>query len=219
MESAAVNPSWCSEATTGGQAASFNKSPSIAKLAAALAKAQLEIKASEKESENPFYKSKYSSLTAVWYACKDALNKQGIAVSQLLSGGDGKSVHVTTILMHESGEWLSTLTSAVPKDLSPQAAGSAWSYLRRYSLAAIVGVTPEDDDGEAAQPRQETRQIPKPGDIYQGKPEQKNMLVSLCMKHGIKDVETQKKFHLFVMDSAAMNSLEKALVEFLKGPE
>ena len=55
------------------------------------------------------------------------------------------------MLIHSSGEWISeTVTVRAMKD-DPQGLGSALTYLRRYALAAVVGVTAtEDDDGNAA---------------------------------------------------------------------
>lgn len=58
-----------------------------------------------------------------------------------------------TTLLHTSGQYISSRLVLYSKDNSPQAIGSAITYARRYSLAAIVGVVTEDDDGEAAMAR------------------------------------------------------------------
>lgn len=128
------------------------KSESIKELAAALSKAQAEIKGAAKDSDNPFFKSRYADLSAVWDACREPLTKNGLAVSQFPSA-DGPKVTVETILMHESGEWISRDLTITAKEDSPQAIGSAVTYARRYALAAVAGVAPEDDDGEAAEGR------------------------------------------------------------------
>jgi len=128
------------------------KSDSIKELSAALSKAQAEIKGASKDSANPFFKSKYADLASVWDACRDPLTKNGLSVSQPPSA-DGAKVTVETILMHESGEWMSTALTMTAKDDSPQAIGSTITYARRYALAAMTGVAPDDDDGEAAQGR------------------------------------------------------------------
>ena len=57
---------------------------------------------------------------------------------------------MTTILLHKSGQHISSVCAALPRDQSPAAVGSVVTYLRRYALAAAVGVAPEDDDGQAA---------------------------------------------------------------------
>lgn len=128
------------------------KSDSIKELSAALAKAQAEIKGAAKDSSNPYFKSRYADLASVWEACRDPLTKHGLAVTQWPSA-DGPKVTVETILTHESGEWISRELTITAKEDSPQAIGSAVTYARRYALAAVAGVAPDDDDGEAAQGR------------------------------------------------------------------
>jgi len=129
----------------------FETSPSIAALAAALAKAQGSIKAAVKGRENTHFKSKYADLAAVWEACREALTQNGLAVVQ--SPGeiaDGR-MHMTTMLLHSSGEWMrGDLAIPLGNKLDAQGYGSATSYARRYALAAFVGVASDDDDGNAA---------------------------------------------------------------------
>lgn len=121
-------------------------SPTIEKISAAYLMAQKEIGAAVKGSVNPFFHSKYADLGAVMEACKDALNKFGISVLQPVVGDV-----VETILLHESGEWLSSTTKIVVKmENDPQAQGSAISYARRYGLQSMVFIPAEDDDAEAA---------------------------------------------------------------------
>lgn len=130
--------------------APFFASPTIGKLAEALAKAQGVIKPAEKDRENPHFRSKYATLDACWAACRDALSQHGLSVVQL-PDSDGVKVSVTTVLAHGSGEWISSRVTMIAKDGSPQAVGSALTYGRRYGLCAAVGVAPEeDDDGNAA---------------------------------------------------------------------
>jgi hypothetical protein len=131
----------------------MNKSESIKELATALAKAQTEIKGAVKDSENPYFKSKYADLESVWDACRDALTKNGLAVIQLpTDAGEGR-IGMETILVHSSGEWVSGAFSMIPKDTSPQAVGSCITYARRYGLAAVAGVHQTDDDAEGAMNR------------------------------------------------------------------
>jgi hypothetical protein len=130
----------------------MNASPQINELAAALAKAQAAIKGAVKDSANPFFKSKYADLASVWDACRKPLTDNGLSVAQFPKLQDGLVV-LTTMLMHASGQFLSDDLNAEPKDTSPQGIGSTITYLRRYALAAVAGVAPEDDDGEAAEGR------------------------------------------------------------------
>lgn len=132
-------------------ASGLRMSPSIGKLADALAKAQGEMEGASKDSTNPHFKSKYADLAAVREACKP-LSKHGIAHLQPTKA-DGAKVTVTTMLIHSSGEWIAEDLTLTAGQATPQAVGSAITYGRRYGLAAMVGIAPEDDDGEAAEGR------------------------------------------------------------------
>lgn len=127
----------------------MTRSDSIATLAGALAKAQAELSGAVKDSVNPHFKSKYADLASIWVACRHALPKHGLAVLQPVAS-DGPSVTITTLLVHSSGEWLAEALTMRAQQDTPQAIGSAITYGRRYGLAAMVGIAPEDDDGEAA---------------------------------------------------------------------
>lgn len=120
-------------------------------LFAALAKAQAKIRTAAKDSKNPHFNSKYADLASVAEACREALTENGICVLQDPST-EGNQVKCVTTLGHSSGEsYESKALSMVPRDLSPQSVGSCVTYLRRYQLASVVGVAPDDDDGNAAQ--------------------------------------------------------------------
>lgn len=126
------------------------QSEQINELAKALAKAQSQISPAIKDSTNPFFKSKYADLSSVWNSCKAPLSDNGLAVMQSLDYKDGQTFLVTT-LAHESGQWVRSCIPINPTKNDAQGIGSAITYMRRYSLAALVGVTTdEDDDGNAA---------------------------------------------------------------------
>jgi hypothetical protein len=63
---------------------------------------------------------------------------------------DGARVTVTTILAHSSGEFISEALTMTAAQNTPQGVGSTITYGRRYGLASMVGIAPEDDDGNAA---------------------------------------------------------------------
>lgn len=132
---------------------SFTCSQSIASLACALAKAQGEMGPAKKDSENHFFKKKYADLSSVWDACRIPLSKYKLSVMQL-PGKDEGGYFVTTVLAHESGEFVTSRLHIAPVKDDPQGLGSAITYARRYGLQAIVGIAPEDDDGEGAMNRQ-----------------------------------------------------------------
>ena len=131
----------------------MNRSESISKIAVALLKAQSSMGNAVKGAANPFFKSKFADLNSVREAVTPALNANGIAVLQPTTTLDGKAF-VETTLLHESGEFISSLTEIVTaKSNDPQAAGSGISYARRYGLQSFLSVGAEDDDGEAAMGR------------------------------------------------------------------
>ena len=129
----------------------MNKSESVAGLAAALAKAQGQMKGAIKDSANPFFKSKYADLASVVEAIRAAFSANGLSYIQTVEPSEKDEVRVETTLLHASGEWISCGVLSLPvSKVDAQGYGSALTYARRYSLSAAVGVAPEDDDGNAA---------------------------------------------------------------------
>lgn len=127
----------------------MQKSENIAAIASALAEAQAEIENVTKDASNPAFRSQYATLAAVLDVCRPVMARHGIAIIQT-PGNDGDAVTLTTTLAHKSGEWMETTVGVVPGKRDAQGIGSAVTYLRRYSLAAMCGVAQEDDDGNAA---------------------------------------------------------------------
>ena len=134
----------------------MNTSSSIKELATALAAAQAEIENASKNSQNDHFKNRYADLAEVLNTVRPVLARHKLSVAQFPSLADGM-VSVETILMHASGEWISGIASAPLSKPDAQGVGSATTYLRRYSLAALSGVAQEDDDGNGAM-RQPARQ-------------------------------------------------------------
>ena len=123
------------------------KSSQIDKLATALAKAQAELEGAKKESVNPFFKSGYADLHAVIKSAFPHLSKYGLSVSQgneIIQG----AVCVTTTLLHSSGQWMRSWLKIPVEKLTAQQIGTAVTYGRRYSMAAMVGIAQHDDDGQ-----------------------------------------------------------------------
>ena len=125
------------------------RSDTIKELATALAKAQAVLVGAVKDSINPHFKNRYADLASCWDACRKALTSNGIAVVQMPEK-DERGYYVETLLTHSSGEWIaSKCYISLSKD-DAQGLGSAITYARRYGLSAMVGICPEDDDGETA---------------------------------------------------------------------
>lgn len=143
----------------------MERSESIKELSAALAKAQNEIGKATRNETNGHFENKYSTLDAVWDACRPALSSQGLSVVQMPLDADPGRVALETVLLHSSGEFIVSRVSTKLFRDDAQGVGSALTYLRRYALSAMVGVVSEhDDDGNAASqpprnaPRQQQRQ-------------------------------------------------------------
>lgn len=189
----------------------MRNSEQINELAVALNKAQADFMVAKKDAKNPFFKSKYATLNAVYEAVAEALLKNGLSVIQPIVGDA-----VETTIIHTSGQFI---TSSCPivcaKQNDPQAMGSAITYARRYSLASLLGVmTDEDDDGEKAMaraaPKQSVKEAPKAEKKQEKEPETPQCLLTLSKfrekMNGIKDgsidiskPENQKKIQ-FVSD-------------------
>ncbi|HEY6019970.1 MAG TPA: ERF family protein [Candidatus Paceibacterota bacterium] len=107
-------------------------SDQIDQIAAALSDAQDEIEDAEKDASNPFFKSKYCTLAAVRAVVRKPFAKHGLSYVQPPSTTDDGKIVVTTLLMHESGQWIRDALMLNPKDDGPQALGSVISYGRRY---------------------------------------------------------------------------------------
>lgn len=145
----------------------INQSESIANLAAALSVVQGKMSHAVKDSANPFFKSRYADLESVWDACRSLLAENGLAVMQFpgLYTDHDKSMSLTTIISHKSGEFISQEMSVPVTKADAQGAGSAITYMRRYALAAVVGVVQADDDGNAASNPQSKPAVVKPKEI------------------------------------------------------
>ena len=136
----------------------IEQSSEIKELASALSKAQGKITGALKDSANTFFKSNYADLSSVWDACREHLSANGLAVVQV-NGNEAERVTLTTTIIHSSGQWIRGTCSAKPAKDDAQGIGSVITYLRRYGLAAIVGVAQVDDDGEAAVGRKEVLKV------------------------------------------------------------
>jgi len=135
-------------------------SENISNIAAALVMAQAAMKNVHKDANNPFFKSKYATLENVIDQVKPALLANGIAYIQTPVTNAKEECGVETMLLHSSGEWLLGDPFFVPvSKADAQGFGSAITYMRRYSLMAVAGLAPSDDDdgNAAAQAKPEAR--------------------------------------------------------------
>jgi len=143
----------------------MRQSESIANLAKALSIVQGKLTYATKDSANPFFKSRYADLESVWDSCRSLLAENGLAVMQFPGEYFDGTMSLTTVLSHSSGEWISKEMSLPVTKPDAQGAGSALTYMRRYALAAVVGVVQADDDGNAASSPQTKQPIVKAKEI------------------------------------------------------
>lgn len=131
-------------------------SESIAELTEALAKAQGAFPAVQKGGVNPHLKNRYSTLDDIIAAVRKPLAENGLSFVQPLTTSEDGTLMLETVLFHQSSEWMSS-TAPLPTLTESrginemQAFGSALTYMRRYMLSALLGVTSEEDaDGNGA---------------------------------------------------------------------
>lgn len=187
-----------------------DESPQLGQLAAALAKAQGDIRNAAKDRENPHFKSSYATLASVWDACREPLSKNGLAVIQRVNV-TGEGVLLTTMLVHSSNEFIRDRLLMPIAQRTAQGVGSAITYARRYALAAIVGVAPEDedDDGNTASGRDYRAPEPRQSATSRAKEE-------LKAKVAEKTAPEKSPWQRIVEFAAPTGLDEKALAEKVK---
>jgi hypothetical protein len=122
-------------------------SESIKSISAALVGFHKEVGKVAKDSNNPFFKSKYASLSNILDAISAPLSSNGLSIVQFPEGDNG----LTTRLVHDSGEWMEATYTMKPVKDDPQGRGSALTYQRRYAVGAILSLNIDaDDDGNQA---------------------------------------------------------------------
>jgi hypothetical protein len=133
----------------------MEKTPSIKELAKALMLFHVKMGKISKDAANPFYKSKYASLSNILEQIQIPLAESGLCFTQFPTDNNT----LTTILVHsESGEYIQGSYCITPVKNDPQSVGSAITYARRYALGAILGLNiDDDDDGNAASGKGENK--------------------------------------------------------------
>lgn len=145
----------------------FSQSEQVDQIAVALCESQKAFARIVKDTVNPFYKSEYATLPSVIEATRTALATNGIAVVQGL-GFDAGNCTITTSLIHKSGQWVRSIAETPLSKQDAQGVGSAATYLRRYSLQAMLNISSEDDDdGNTASAKQERPQVVRASTVTQ----------------------------------------------------
>lgn len=154
----------------------LKQSEQLNELAAAMSKLQSEIRDAEKDNQG--YGYKYADLGTVLSLIRPLLAKNGLSFQQHIGNANDKVV-VETIVMHSSGQWISS-ELAMPEVQSKsmnaaQGIGSVITYGRRYALTAIFGITQVDDDGSAGKSEPVKAQTAQPKPQAASKPPANNI--------------------------------------------
>jgi hypothetical protein len=166
-------------------------SESIKNLSEALVSFHKEVGKISKDSKNPFFKSKYASLSNILETIHDSLINNGLTVVQFPEGENG----LTTRLCHSSGEWMEATYSMRPAKDDPQGRGSAITYQRRYAIGAILSLNiDEDDDGNNASKPSQKASTPAPKNDAPTT-EEKKLLITLLEESDLNVEERAAAFN------------------------
>ncbi len=136
-----------------------SRSEAVDKLVQALAKAQGEIGdiprnrtvTVQPRSGGQPYQFKYATLSAIIDAIRKPLSSNGLAYTQIISHDAETGYYILTTTLWFGNQFLSSKTPIIAEGQTNQQFGSALTYMKRYALAAILGIAAdEDDDGNAA---------------------------------------------------------------------
>lgn len=170
----------------------------------------MKVSSISKDSENPFFKSKYFDINKLLEIIKPVLNEMNVVILQPLSNVEGRPALRTVLYDTEKGQMLSDTQITLPDLTDPQKMGSAITYYRRYSLQSLLGLEAEDDDGnlasnktikeietpKATTPVTETKKVIPPKTDPK-----KSKIVKLCKDLGFEGT-TAKEYEIYVMGKA-----------------
>ena len=122
----------------------MEKSEQIIELAKAISLFQTKMEKIDKTASNPFYKSKYASLSSILEAVQIPMAESNLVFSQHPDNGK-----LVTIIIHtETGQYLQSEYDIHPVKVDPQGIGSAITYAKRYALTAILGLNVDEADSD-----------------------------------------------------------------------
>ncbi len=153
---------------TGNTDVQFYSSDDTTELYKALAGFHKHFTTVEKDAENPFHESSYASLSQILNVIRPILNEQGLVLVQLpINGMEKHSICIKTRLIHvETGQFLeSNSISLIPPKLEAQGYGSLMTYLKRYQITSLLGLSFSEDDTDASDlivEEEETKPVTKP---------------------------------------------------------
>jgi len=169
---------------------------------------QKELKPLVKDSENPFFHSKYLELSDILTATIPLLNKHGLSLMQKFRIEGDKNILVTVVFCVNGGLFTSEII--LPFNADPQKQGSLISYYKRYAIQSMLGIAAVDDDGNLASDK------PVYDKPYQPKEPVKEKLASTARLKFILDLAKQKNTVIDNPESLT-SSQAAALIKKLQG--
>jgi hypothetical protein len=125
-------------------------SEQLDKIIPALMTVKSKLQAVTKGANNPFFKSKYADLNTYLDEVEPLLAENELVLFQPVRVGDLGANIVASVIMHKSGQFVSSEMNVASQNLDAQKLGAAVTYFRRYTLGALLAMKAEDDDGNAA---------------------------------------------------------------------
>lgn len=120
------------------------------------------IRGVKRDAKNPHFRNSYASLEAVTDTIRPHMQEAGLIWYQAPGAIKDGSIEVTTVIVHAETGGKIEFTMEMPlAKRDPQGAGSALTYAQRYSLMAVLGLPPTDDDAETAIDREDVRPAPE----------------------------------------------------------
>lgn len=159
----------------------------------------------KKDAVNPFHKSGYASLKAHLELCDDVLAKHDMIFLHTMNIIGGQSVLVATIRHVPSGEWIRSYLPLINAKNDCQGLGSSITYMRRYSINAMLGLVADDDDGEKGCGRDKDKKEPEKN-VQVLSLEQVKEIAALVNQF---DQESKKDFYKIIKNEYGTELIEK----------
>lgn len=181
-------------------------------LAEALVAAQAEMPSVDRDGVNPHFRSRFTTLGHLLAKARPVLNRHGLTVVQLPARDEDGTPTLRTTILHTSGERVEADAPLLLAKQDPQGQGSAITYMRRYALAAALGISDQDDDdGNSAseattQPKATAQAKPAQRSERPATGKQKGLINALSEKAGL-DENEQKALLQWVGGVAILDRL------------
>ena len=172
-------------------------------IAKALVQFQSELKPVDKNSSNPFFKSKYADLPEVMQTIQPLLAKIKLAVVLMMSELNGEPA-LTTIVLHESGEKIEATSPLFLAKNDPQSHGSSVTYARRYGVMSALGIVADEDDD--ANKATQSKASYKPSKATE---KQLNLIRTLARQQGMPEEALEARIAMIETSQEASDAISK----------